>query len=140
MPRQYILSIRPQWMQLILSGKKVVEVRLTRPKGQKEALIWLYETKAGEGRGRIVGWARLASIREWNVYRHPAQAAAYAKLSCMTVDQMETYQRGHKRLCFWELEDVHMLTEADAPSLKQLGVVCPPQSWRSVKEGCEIWP
>ena len=38
MPRQYILSIRPQWMRLILDGKKVVEVRLSRPKGQQDAL------------------------------------------------------------------------------------------------------
>lgn len=138
-PRQYIISIRPEWIRLILSGEKIMEVRLSRPQGPvRDVVVWLYETKAGQGRGRIVGLAQIASIREWNVYRNPAKAAALAKLACMTVEQLEAYQRGHSRLAFWELADVRELTEAQAPTLKQLGAACPPQSWRSVKRGCEI--
>ena len=137
--RQYIISIRPEWMRMILSGEKIMEVRLSRPKGNvRDAVLWLYETKAGEGRGRIVGRAQIAGIREWNVYRNPAKAEALAKLACLSVEQLESYQKGHNRLAFWELEDVRELTEDKAPTLRQLGAVCPPQSWRSVKRGCEV--
>lgn len=97
--RQYILSIRPQWMRRILSGEKCLEVRLSRPQRPvHDAVVWLYETKAGEGRGRIIGRALVSGIRQWNVYRNPAKAAACAKMSCMSVEQMENYQRGHKRV------------------------------------------
>ena len=138
--RQYILSIRPQWMRRILSGEKCLEVRLSRPQRPvHDAVVWLYETKAGEGRGRIIGRALVSGIRQWNVYRKPAKAAACAKMSCMSVEQMENYQRGHRCLCFWELTEVQELDEHSAPQLKQLGIVCPPQSWCSVRQGCEIW-
>ena len=139
MGRQYILSVRPIWTDLILSGEKLAEVRLSRPTAKvDDAVVWLYETKAGDGRGRIVGWCRVTEIRSLNVYRNPAQRAVYAKLSCLSEENLENYQRGRERLYFWLIEEAHELTEEQAPTLRQLGAVCPPQSWRSVKEGCEI--
>lgn len=139
--RQYILSLRPQWMEKILRGEKLVDVRQTQPAGRtgEDTVVWLYETRKEGGRGRIVAWCRVPEIHSLNVYRNPAQKQAYARLSGMTEEALEEYQRGRRQLHFWVLEDVHELTEQEAPTLKALGAVCPPMSWRTVKRGCEIW-
>lgn len=137
-PRQYILSLRPQWMELVTSGIKTVDVRRTAPAlpAGKKATVWLYETKAGGGRGKIVARCTVDGIRQCNVFRRQEQAESWARLTCLSVEALEDYQRGRKYLRFWLLDDVELLDKA--PTLKQLGVTCPPQSWCTVKRVCEI--
>lgn len=96
-------------------------------------MVWLYETRRDGGRGRIVARCRVPEIRSLNVYRDAFQRKAYARLCCLSEEQLETYQTGHRFLYFWLIEDVRELSEKDAPTLAELGVKCPPMSWCSVK-------
>lgn len=41
-----LLSIRPKWCKLILSGEKTVEIRKTRPKPETPFKVYIYCTKA----------------------------------------------------------------------------------------------
>ena len=137
-PRQYILSLRPQWMELVTSGIKTVDVRRTAPAlpAGKKATVWLYETKAGGGRGKIVARCTVEGPEQEQPVSPQEQAESWARLTCLSVEALEDYQRGRKYLRFWLLDDVELLDKA--PTLKQLGVTCPPQSWCTVKRGCEI--
>ena len=40
-----MISIRPQWCELIASGRKTVEVRKTRPKLEPPFRCYIYETQ-----------------------------------------------------------------------------------------------
>lgn len=48
MSKSVLISIKPQWCELIASGKKIVEVRKTRPKLETPFKCYIYCTK---GRG-----------------------------------------------------------------------------------------
>ena len=45
MDKAVLISIRPEWCQLITSGKKTIEVRKTRPKMEPPFLCYIYCTK-----------------------------------------------------------------------------------------------
>lgn len=66
MSKAILMSIRPEWCDLILQGKKTVEVRKTRPKMKTPFKVYIYCTKAPRaGWLRIVpgkGWLRLDSL------------------------------------------------------------------------------
>ncbi len=68
--KSVLISIRPQWCDLIASGKKTIEVRKTRPKIYTPFKCYIYETKRKtdvptfidedghyiyEGRGQVIG-------------------------------------------------------------------------------------
>ena len=40
-----LLSVRPQWCELIANGKKTIEVRKTRPKLDTPFKVYIYQTK-----------------------------------------------------------------------------------------------
>ena len=42
-----LISIRPQWCELIANGKKTIEVRKSRPKLETPFKCYIYETKTG---------------------------------------------------------------------------------------------
>ena len=44
--KSVLISIQPQWCELIASGKKTVEVRKTRPKLETPFKVYIYETLA----------------------------------------------------------------------------------------------
>lgn len=134
--KQYVLSVRPGWARLILNGDKLADVRLTRPKEpvHEDTVVWLYETKRDGGRGRIVGRCRVPEIRGLNIYKDAARREAYARLSCLSGEQLEAYQTGHRFLYFWLIEEARELSEEETPTLAELGVKCPPVSWCSVKD------
>lgn len=45
MKKAVLISIRPQWCELIANGKKTIEVRKTRPKLQPPFKVYIYCTK-----------------------------------------------------------------------------------------------
>lgn len=42
MSKAILMSIRPEWCDLILQGKKTVEVRKTRPKMKTPFKVYIY--------------------------------------------------------------------------------------------------
>ena len=47
--KSVLISIKPKWCELIASGKKTIEVRMTRPKQDTPFPCYIYETKAKGG-------------------------------------------------------------------------------------------
>lgn len=69
-----LLSIRPEWAGKILTGKKTVEVRKTRPRLETPFKVYIYCTKTAERWLRTVpvqGWQRLDGfvICEFTCYK-----------------------------------------------------------------------
>lgn len=48
MPKAVLISIKPQYCELIASGKKTIEVRKTRPKIEPPFKCYIYCTKVGD--------------------------------------------------------------------------------------------
>ena len=69
MARAVLISIRPEWCEKIVGGKKTIEVRKTRPKRETPFKCYIYETQGKSdtpwidedghmifrGRGKVVG-------------------------------------------------------------------------------------
>ena len=67
--KSVLISIKPNWCELIASGKKTVEVRKTRPKFETPFKVYIYETQGRtetpfideeghhifKGRGQVIG-------------------------------------------------------------------------------------
>lgn len=67
MSKAVLISIRPEWCEKIINGKKTVEVRKTRPKMDTPFKCYIYCTK--DGRGKLMVNARA---------EHPAITAGSA--------------------------------------------------------------
>ena len=50
-----MISIKHKWCELIASGKKIVEVRKTKPKLETPFKCYIYETKGNHGSGKVIG-------------------------------------------------------------------------------------
>lgn len=98
-----LLSIQPQYCELIASGKKTIEVRKTEPKLQTPFKCYIYETKAKRkrlisgvgtiseryGRGKVIGEFICRGIM------HPNDSIKLmAKQSCLSEEEIDKYARG----------------------------------------------
>ena len=70
MAKAVLISIRPEWVEKILSGEKTLEVRKTRPKLDTPFKCYIYCTKASVKYQTICGCHVLNSDE---LYRHPEQ-------------------------------------------------------------------
>ncbi len=70
MAKSVLISIRPEWVEKILSGEKTLEVRKTRPKLDTPFKCYIYCTKASVKYQTICGCHVLNSDE---LYRHPEQ-------------------------------------------------------------------
>ena len=70
MAKAVLISIRPGWVEKILSGEKTLEVRKTRPKLDTPFKCYIYCTKASVKYQTICGCHVLNSDE---LYRHPEQ-------------------------------------------------------------------
>jgi hypothetical protein len=121
MSKCVLLSVRPQWCELICNGKKTIEVRKTRPKLDTPFKVYIYETRGKtdtpwidedghmdfHGRGQVIGEFVCSYTRElvqpfsapYEVYEH------YFALACLTTAQAENYADG-KNIYGWHISDL----------------------------------
>lgn len=127
---QYILSVRPEWLALELAGQKVMEVRRTAPKRMPAgAVVWVYETRAGGGRGAVV--ARFRCPKVHTAFFGSMRMAQLGRLACLTRDELYLYGAGRRMLRFWEIEEIRAL-ETPLP-VQAFGLKSPPMSWATVQ-------
>lgn len=143
---EYILmSIRARYAALILSGRKTLEIRKTAPKGLRESAeitVLLYESKREGGKGAIVGRFLCRNIfpvtkmKVDEVCRH----------ACLSREALQAYAERQQRIpgaesstavpggkiYAWSVE-APVTFEQPIP-LQEVGVSCPPQSWRKLRE------
>lgn len=137
-----LLSIRARYAALILAGRKTLEIRKTAPRGKRECCeytVSLYESKRDGGRGLIVGSFLCRSIRP--VER--MDLLEVERRSCLCREDLVAYAERPQRVSVknrekgwdvfaWSVENP-VKFEKPMP-LQIVGVTCPPQSWRTLKE------
>ncbi len=140
MSKAVLISIRPEWCQKIMAGRKTIEVRRTRPKMNPPFKCYIYKC----GNGKIIGEFLCDQIIEDRTYGHNEEfyraacmsaydAAAYAMQSPMYgwhISDLRVYD--HPR-DLWEFTGLRETKYGLAPG----PITRPPQSWRYVEE--ELW-
>lgn len=140
MSKAVLLSIRPEWCEKIINGRKTIEVRKTRPKMNPPFKCYIYKC----GNGKVIGEFLCDEIIEDRTYGHNEEfyraacmsaydAAAYAMQSPMYgwhISDLRVYD--HPR-DLWEFTGLRETKYGLAPG----PITRPPQSWRYVEE--ETW-
>jgi predicted transcriptional regulator len=126
--RQLLLSVKPRYSQLILSGRKTVELRRTRPRVDipTEALIYASSpTRALVGRCRVETVVALPLQEMW---------ALHGPASAITLEDFDRYFSGASLAYGLFLTDVAALPEhVDLRELRaNWAGFQPPQSFRYV--------
>ena len=154
-----LISIQPQWCELIANGKKTVEVRKTKPNLPTPFKVYIYCTKAFKpntkygyklwaGRGKVLGEFVCDSIKAFDV-PYPAFQREMDKSildeSCLTYYQLHRYAY-HDKLYAWHISglklfdkpmEVQWLQKPTTPEMwwpSDVSVTRPPQSWCYVEE------
>lgn len=143
---EYILmSIRARYAALILSGRKTLEIRKTAPKGLRESAeitVLLYESKREGGRGAIVGSFVCKSIRSVTM----SEVRDVCRRACLNREELLAYTERPQRvpgaesstaapggrIYAWSVEAP--VTFEQPVLLQEVGVSCPPQSWRKLRK------
>lgn len=117
--KSVLISIRPEWCELIASGKKTVEVRKTKPKLETPFKVYIYCTKdepmyrSGDkfwcpndecGNGKVIGEFVCEEIKDM---RDEDQEP-----TCLSVDEWLKYTDGHKGAVYgWHISDLVIYEE-----------------------------
>ncbi len=154
-----MLSIRPEWCEKILNGKKTVEIRKTRPNLETPFKCYIYETlgktyrrkvftgetlRSSEGRGRVICEFVCNRIENFRAESIVFTSEVRSK-SCVPVSDLVNYGNGN-HLFAWHISNlviydrpkelsqffVESNATTDYPMLKQM--TRPPQSWCYVEE------
>lgn len=149
---EYILmSIRARYAALILSGRKTLEIRKTAPKGLREGAeitVLLYESKREGGRGVIVGSFVCRNILPVTMN----DVREVCRRACLNREELMAYAERPQRIpgaesstaapggkiYAWSVEAP--VTFEQPVLLQQVGVSCPPQSWRKLRAELVVEP
>lgn len=116
--KSVLISIHPEWCELIASGKKTVEVRKTMPKIPWPFKVYIYCTKDKKGwfhfgkkdrrDGMVIGEFVCDSIRCFDVpypaYRNEMDKSILER-SCLSYYQLHRYAY-HDALYAWHISDL----------------------------------
>ena len=134
MSKSVVLSIRPEWTELIFKGEKTLELRRSRPRQDFPFKVYIYETRGDypkHGHGQIIGEFICRHIKKDMNPSIGIVDADYERKSCVPAEQVIAYARVRKRnpqlVYWWEISD---LVKYEKPiELKEVGVKHAPQSW-----------
>lgn len=159
MSKAVLISIRQEWCQKIMTGRKTIEVRKTRPKMNPPFKCYIYRSVQGGVIGEFVCddiFERIVQVGtscetpkyclcDWNMDCTPLDGLIAD--ACLTKEALEKYLDGgvgygwhisnlriydHPR-DLWEFTGLRQTKFGLAPG----PINRPPQSWRYVEE--EIW-
>lgn len=113
-----MISIKPEWCELIAKKQKTIEVRKTRPKIKTPFKCYIYETKGlyigsggclFQGSGKVIGEFVCDDISK-NYVRYDPQKDEYGYWtllddSCLTKNQLMEYGKCHT-LFGWHISDI----------------------------------
>ena len=100
---QAIISLKPQYAELILSGEKTVELRNRVVRMEPGTVIWIYATKPVGG---IVALAELDSV----VHGNPAEIwVRYEREMCIDRDHFDSYINNRESVSALILSSVRTL-------------------------------
>lgn len=126
MMNEILLSLHPQYWDLIKSGKKTIEIRKSRPKAMLPFRVFVYVT-GGIG---VVGCFDCEQITQSSAEWF---ANGYLGDTCLTLEKLQEYAAG-ELLFGWHVKP-GSVTEYESPiELQRMGISYPPQSWRYLKK------
>lgn len=117
-----LISIRPKWCELVASGKKMVEVRKTKPKIETPFKVYIYETQGRtetpfvdeeghhifKGRGQVIGEFVCRRIDTYPYNKNGygiAEEHLLCTLSCIEEKELYHYLQGSKPYA-WNISDL----------------------------------
>lgn len=119
--KSVLISIQPQWCELIASGKKTIEVRKTRPKIETPFKCYIYMTQGKlkdlgtylewiyQNRMKVIGEFVCNGIDEFLIAGAMGvrfkRFAALAE-SCLTVKEMREYAGDKPIIYAWHISDL----------------------------------
>lgn len=104
-----LISIRPQWCELIASGKKTLEVRKTKPKLETPFKVYIYCTKDKHGWFHFGKEQRLDGmvIGEFLCDEICDSRECFIGPSCLTTGEWLKYTDGYKKPVWcWHISDL----------------------------------
>lgn len=130
-----LISIKPEWVQKIISGEKTIELRKSFPKQVTPFRCFIYVTKGfkpnrpysaklRESRGKIIGEFVCDLI--YLVTPIPAVAEAFSGVSCVSAESIMNYG-GNKMVYGWRISDLKIYDEPRP--LSDFYLDRAPQSW-----------
>ena len=130
---EIMISIRPQWCELIRSGQKTDEIRRTKPKlTSYPARVYIYQTENGGVIGEFE-LRRFTYIQAWkNADGEKHLGNTYGLRHCIDDNQLFDYlykETSSKRSggWAWHIENLKIYDKPKA--LEKFGMKRPPQSW-----------
>ena len=66
--REILISIRPEWVEKILNGKKTIEIRKTMPKCELPCKVYIYCTKSKPTLQYFYNWQNYKTISEHSTW------------------------------------------------------------------------
>ena len=145
MNKEVMISIRPEWLSLIVSDKKTVEVRKTRPKIEPPFRCYIYETKSRlktnrgnlswwyRGSGSVIGEFICDEIKPDIYFANGVFQIGWN--TCMSDVDLVKYAGYDQPLFYWHISDL-VIYDTPRP-LSDFGLKRPPQSWGYVKEATQ---
>lgn len=125
-----LLSLKPQWWELIRSGEKTLEIRRTRPTGvvlPVRVIVYVSEPI-----NMIVG----EFLSGYFIRNSRSNFPNLPRRSRVPLDELTRYANGND-LFAWDVSDV---TEYEQKmSLESMGIKDPPQEWRYMEVDV-FWP
>ena len=140
MSKAVLLSIRPEWCEKIINGRKTIEVRKTRPKMDTPFKCYIYKC----GNGKVIGEFLCDQIIEDRTYGHNEE---FYRAACMSAYDAAAYAM-QSPMYGWHISDLRVYDHPrdlwEFTGLRQtrfgwepVPITRPPQSWRYVEE--ETW-
>lgn len=139
-----LISIRPEWCEKIINGRKTIEVRKTRPKMNPPFKCYIYKC----GNGKVIG--EFTCNRVTNLFSNSRFWLDEDDVlhTCLSAAEMRKYANGARGLYGWHISDLRVydhprdLWEFTGLRETRFGwepvpITRPPQSWRYVEE--ETW-
>lgn len=123
-----LMSIHKQWLDKIISGDKILEVRRNFPTNLKPPFqVYLYETHNGGGCGRIRAVALCTGIFHLSKSDFETdESNAFLKASCLMREQLSSFFQSREMVYGWQMWDVQ---SADI-ALADVDAKRAPQGWQ----------
>ena len=137
--KSVLISIRPQWVEKIVSGKKTIEVRKTAPK-EVPFKAYIYcsygDMKTNyylKGRGKVIGEFICDKVDEYTFSHYEAEyRVTHDEQKAMCLNQPELIQYGKgKTLYGWHISDLKIY---DKP--KELSMFISPSKAKECVDYC----
>jgi predicted transcriptional regulator len=141
--KKILISIQPQWVEMILNGEKTIEIRKTRPNCELPIKVLIYQTKKkfiyrilqwlGLWQGKVVAEFTLNGVVKFNIESimflgKQQELMQKSKLGGLSLRKYLGNGVGYA----WHIEDLIIY---DTPKeLSEFGLTKAPQSWRYIKE------